>query len=642
MMDESEQTTNVLDVGCYQIQGTRQCQEDRFVRGTLLWKQRAMKLLAVLDGHGGSEAVDYVKSHLIETIEEFMQRQAEINIDAAVVDAFWALDQRLREHLKAQNNSSNSTDCASRYTSGTTALVCIMDVDEYHLANLGDSRAVLSYMRKDLKKYEDVLTRDHTAKDADEMRRIGDEGGYVETIDDESRLQGQWTVTRAFGDFDRHEDYSKPAGMSAVPEIKVVYFEDGADIIAHQFLLLATDGLFERLAFSNTQDLASTVRRSLNRTSAQATAQHVVDMAYKRRAKGNVAVDNTSMILVVLTEPGLWGQARPSNYKRHTRIQFTDEIEDLDQTQSQPASPIPTIASEDRHNQHTHHHDRHLHPRSPLNSWMSGSSTQCGITDRSVSDTLTANTDTASLTTQTPETDRLLPRMPVGDRQSHTPPKLLPTSAHTSPGGSPVADVRRQGGGGVRGGAYQSTSTSAANSLEQDGSGSDGSPVATHNITRMGEGSNFPLLSRPLSHVDTVLDLRRGNADLPEGSSDLSSPLLTDSTVGRGDSMGIGMGMGMGEGAAYGDIEQGVGVAVGGGDGGTKGGVVSDGPGEPVPSVTTHRRCRTWGAWLKDVGGWFVAAMRCGYRAVRNLFSRLFARRHADQRPADEPGSAAV
>jgi protein phosphatase 2C family protein 2/3 len=81
-------------------------------------------------------------------------------------------------------------------SAGTTALAALIWGSALYIANVGDSRAVLSRRGKAVQ-----LTRDHKAVEPAERRRIEAAGGFVCT---EGRLCGELAVSRALGNHHRN------------------------------------------------------------------------------------------------------------------------------------------------------------------------------------------------------------------------------------------------------------------------------------------------------------------------------------------------------------------------------------------------------------------------------------------------------
>ena len=117
-----------------------------------------------------------------------------------------------------------------------------------YVANAGDCRAMLVRGTQAV-----ALTRDHTAEDAGERRRVEEAGGSLQRD-----ASGKWrvgaaglAVTRGLGDFDARDD-----GLTPEPEITRVTLEP-----EDEYIVLACDGLWDVLTVDDVAGLvAATVK----------------------------------------------------------------------------------------------------------------------------------------------------------------------------------------------------------------------------------------------------------------------------------------------------------------------------------------------------------------------------------------------
>jgi serine/threonine protein phosphatase PrpC len=157
---------------------------------------------------------------------------------------------------------NDTTTALTFERSGSCAIVVIIIEDACYVANLGDSRALLS---EDSSTNVRVLSRDHRPDDEAEKNRIQRAGGSVyitkyhdlNTNKEESGpvriLPGKLSVSRSFGDV--HAKNQRLGGndkvLIAVPEVRSFKLKESTDFIA-----IGCDGIFEKL--SNT-DLVHSV-----------------------------------------------------------------------------------------------------------------------------------------------------------------------------------------------------------------------------------------------------------------------------------------------------------------------------------------------------------------------------------------------
>lgn len=149
---------------------------------------------------------------------------------------------------------------------GTTALVVWLDNGKrLHVANLGDTRAVLSRGGVAMR-----VSKDH--KPHDEEERIRALGGYVigKTT---QRVNGMLGVPRSIGDF-----FVKPY-VSEEPYLATVELQ--AD---DEHLVLACDGVWDEL---DDQTVVDEVRKEANATAA---SMRVRDLAYLVGSDDNISV----------------------------------------------------------------------------------------------------------------------------------------------------------------------------------------------------------------------------------------------------------------------------------------------------------------------------------------------------------------
>ncbi|KAM9859247.1 pyruvate dehydrogenase [acetyl-transferring]-phosphatase 1, mitochondrial-like [Aulostomus maculatus] len=201
---------------------------------------------------------------------------------SALVNAFRRLDYDLS--VEAQVHLSTSSfrrvslpgEASSPFSplrvalSGSTACVAHISNGMLHVANLGDSRAVLGMQESDGRWSAVSLTNDHNAQNPDELQRILGEHPLSEqrTVIRHDRLLGHLLPFRAFGDirfkwsaemlcrlYETRPDilsvvseairtplphYLTPPYLSAQPEVTKHHITP-----SDKFLVLATDGLWE-------------------------------------------------------------------------------------------------------------------------------------------------------------------------------------------------------------------------------------------------------------------------------------------------------------------------------------------------------------------------------------------------------------
>ncbi|XP_039550526.1 pyruvate dehydrogenase [acetyl-transferring]-phosphatase 1, mitochondrial [Pimephales promelas] len=179
--------------------------------------------------------------------------------------------------------------------SGCTACVAHVDQEDLHVANLGDSRAVLGVQGDDRRWSALTITNDHNAHNPDEMQRVLSEHPASEhkTLVKHDRLLGLLIPFRAFGDMKLKWNSellnriyeARPELLVGNENSKILspnyhtppYLTAEPEIISHKlrpqdkFLVLASDGLWELMH---------------RQTVVQVLGEHLSDIQWKKPVSG--------------------------------------------------------------------------------------------------------------------------------------------------------------------------------------------------------------------------------------------------------------------------------------------------------------------------------------------------------------------
>lgn len=168
-----------LSAGYFQMIGGRDSQEDRVVQRTPFLPfsgaggatgENGAHLLAVFDGHRGSEASEYcaktietalVKAAAAEAGGSHGANQAEAPLDTPSLPS-----RALSRAFRSLDHDFISTHADTN--AGATALVCLICNSRIYVANCGDCRGVLGSVGGETR----ALTRDHTTACASERERF--------------------------------------------------------------------------------------------------------------------------------------------------------------------------------------------------------------------------------------------------------------------------------------------------------------------------------------------------------------------------------------------------------------------------------------------------------------------------------------
>eukprot|EP01063_Lacrimia_lanifica_P009872 TRINITY_DN1671_c0_g1_i1.p1 TRINITY_DN1671_c0_g1~~TRINITY_DN1671_c0_g1_i1.p1 ORF type:complete len:526 (+),score=159.89 TRINITY_DN1671_c0_g1_i1:47-1579(+) len=229
------------------------------------------RFIGVFDGHGGSECAAYVRDLLPITIissEHFPH-----DIEQACITAFQKV-----------NASFISRATKLECDAGTTALIAMHWGQKIYLANVGDCHSFIS--RKGDRPLE--LTPRHTPDNAAEAAAVERRGGSIQCRHGKLRVDGLISITRGFG--------CKPCTnhTSCVPDCVVHDISPNDD-----FLVLASDGLWDVMTPQDVEDFVKLKRSELLATPATDAAFPLQDIAVQlsSRAIQLGSLDNVTCLI---------------------------------------------------------------------------------------------------------------------------------------------------------------------------------------------------------------------------------------------------------------------------------------------------------------------------------------------------------
>ncbi|KAL2538944.1 putative protein phosphatase 2C 2 [Forsythia ovata] len=225
--------------------GTREFMEDRHAVMLDIAGDPKQAFFAVIDGHGGHAATDYVAENLGKNLVHELQVDGN-EVEAALRKAYSATD------IQFLAQGENGGACA--------AGVLLKD-GELYTANVGDCKAVLSRKGKAMK-----LTNDHRLKTReDERARIENSGGFLYYHNGVCRVNGSLAISRAFGDI-HLKDW-------IISEPEIVKFPLTSDC---DFLILASDGLWDKVSEQEAVDVV------LGERNLMESCRKLVDISSRR------------------------------------------------------------------------------------------------------------------------------------------------------------------------------------------------------------------------------------------------------------------------------------------------------------------------------------------------------------------------
>ncbi|KAG3237167.1 hypothetical protein PI124_g17842 [Phytophthora idaei] len=193
-----------------------------------------VQINAVFDGHGGSRAVEHLRTSLCQHIlAAVSSRNSSDEVSAIVKSAFARSDEELKQSFLAlpENTRMSKGYC----NAGACAVIALFINSVLYIANVGDCAAVLGKVSKETQGLQAiaVMSKDDQATGA----------GIIGV----KRVAGSLAMTRAFGDFylkfpelSSAPFKSKVPYITSEPSITTVYM-DGSE----KYVILASDGLWD-------------------------------------------------------------------------------------------------------------------------------------------------------------------------------------------------------------------------------------------------------------------------------------------------------------------------------------------------------------------------------------------------------------
>ncbi|KAJ9446092.1 Protein phosphatase 2C [Diplonema papillatum] len=265
-----------LQIGVSSMNGWRQCMEDAH----LVSVKPDVALFGVFDGHGGSACSHFLSSRLAK----------EINNGAIDDDEVQNLALRLdSEYLQTSETGETAGSTGTFVLASALGINKATGKKQYKLqvANVGDSRVVLSHVNGGSLEDTVLLTIDHKPTDEGEFQRIVAANGHVSN----NRVNGDLALSRAFGDgrFKRGGSDSRTHQVTALPDVTHAVCHEGDIVVA------CCDGVFESGCFTDHTIMEFVHERLTARCDLALVAAAVCDEAVARGSRDNI----TCIVMVV-------------------------------------------------------------------------------------------------------------------------------------------------------------------------------------------------------------------------------------------------------------------------------------------------------------------------------------------------------
>ncbi|KAL4594926.1 putative protein phosphatase 2C 76 isoform X2 [Castanea sativa] len=241
-----------LSCGYSSFRGKRATMEDFYDIKTSKIDGQTVCLFGIFDGHGGSRAAEYLKEHLFENLMKHPK---------FIIDTKLAISETYQQTDAAFLDSERDT----YRDDGSTASTAVLVGNHLYVANVGDSRTIVSKAGKAI-----PFSEDHKPNRIDERKRIESAGGMIMWAGT-WRVGGILAMSRAFG------NRMLKQFVVAEPEIQDQEIDEEFEL-----LVLASDGLWDVVPNDDAVSLA------LTEEEPEAAARKLTETAFTRGSADNI------------------------------------------------------------------------------------------------------------------------------------------------------------------------------------------------------------------------------------------------------------------------------------------------------------------------------------------------------------------
>ncbi|XP_021729054.1 probable protein phosphatase 2C 76 isoform X2 [Chenopodium quinoa] len=241
-----------LSCGYSSFRGKRASMEDFFDVKMSKKNGKTVCLFGIFDGHGGSRAAEYLKDYLFENLMKHPKFIEDTKV--AISETYKKTD---AEFLDSEKDTFRDD--------GSTASTAVLVENHLYVANVGDSRTVISKAGKAI-----ALSEDHKPNRLDERKRIESAGGVVMWAGT-WRVGGVLAMSRAFG------NRMLKQFVVAEPEIQEQEINEELEL-----LVLASDGLWDVVPNEDAVSIAWAEEEP------EAAARKLTETAFNRGSADNI------------------------------------------------------------------------------------------------------------------------------------------------------------------------------------------------------------------------------------------------------------------------------------------------------------------------------------------------------------------
>ncbi|KAL6581453.1 hypothetical protein OROMI_007376 [Orobanche minor] len=288
-----------LSCGYSSFRGKRASMEDFYDIKASKIDGQSVCLFGIFDGHGGARAAEFLKEHLFENLLKHPEFIA--NTKLAISETYQQTD---RDFLESEKETFRDD--------GSTASTAVLIGNHLYVANVGDSRTIISMAGKAI-----PLSDDHKPNRSDERKRIESAGGVVMWAGT-WRVGGVLAMSRAFG--------NRMLKQFVVAEPEIQDLEVDQDL---ELLVLASDGLWDVVPNEDAVSIAQTEE------DPEGGARKLTETAFTRGS-----ADNITCIVVKFHH----GKANPDKIQQNLEPNLKPtETQQNSATHSEPQETCGTL-----------------------------------------------------------------------------------------------------------------------------------------------------------------------------------------------------------------------------------------------------------------------------------------------------------
>ena len=276
-----------------------------------------LSIFGLFDGHAGNSCSEFLKNnfHIYLLRSEMFPK----DIEGALHDTFTRLENDFLSMI-AINLDNTLND-----KSGSCALVTVIADNIVYIANIGDSRALMSsYYGREVTQ----ITEDHKPQMKREKKRIKENEGVVYKVNSFNILYrilpGNLSVSRTIGDAGSKVPFlgGKLGVIISTPEIYKIKLDE----TEHDFILMGSDGIYDKL---DNEDLIKGIWSTLDYKESLGNNVNeqggiCADMAIKM-AMNNRSKDNVSAIIIGFNNFEKKFNERKENLEAKSKVDDNDE-----------------------------------------------------------------------------------------------------------------------------------------------------------------------------------------------------------------------------------------------------------------------------------------------------------------------------